>query len=336
MNESIYNLPPEWAPQRALWLAWPHNNDTWGPVKKEVREVYVRVCRAVCRFQDLYLITRNKVELLINNPELGKLESPWFHIVEYTTDDCWLRDCGGLTIQVQGGLNAMLNFKFNSWGGKYPPWDSDDAVPLKMAWEHDLPVIEVDYVLEGGALDVNGRGHCLVSESCLLDPRRNQAQTRESASELLGEYLGVTTPLWLAGSIAGDDTDGHVDETARFVNEHTIFRGRENNKADDNYGVLKDNGARISAYCKWLNFEVVDIPMPPPIVVAGLRTPASYLNFLIINGAVLVPSFEVPNEDRVFAIFEKYFPGRVIVPIPCRALTYGQGGLHCISMQVAA
>ncbi len=336
-----YRLPAEWEPQRAVWFTWPQNPDTWKAVGAEAEAAYEKAIHAALRFQD--------VVLLVSTPELRrKLETRFYvaearhHEAEYRleilvcpTNDSWIRDYGGLTVWAPEGGPVLLSFAFNSWGGKYPPWDADNAVPRFMAKHRGYGLVEVPFVLEGGSIDVNGAGLLLTTRSCLLNPNRNPGKSPAEIEAVLKTHLGLNEILWLDSGIDGDDTDGHIDDLARFVDARTVFCAVETDSADENYAVLRRNAAGLAAYARRLDLDVVEVPMPGRQIKAGLRTPATYLNFLILNGAVLVPVFRDPRDDAALALFAKHFPRRAVVPIDCRALVYGQGALHCSSMQEA-
>ena len=336
------SLPAEWEPQRALWLTWPQNPETWKPVWSEAEAVYEEIIRQALRFQD--------VVLLVSTPELkASLEkrlspavtaSP--HALDFAvcpTNDSWIRDYGGMTARAADASGryrpVLLDFTFNSWGGKYPPWDLDNAVPAFMARYRGYDRRVIPLILEGGSIDVNGEGLLLTTRSCLLNPNRNPGQTRAEIEEKLGLYLGLKEILWLESGIDGDDTDGHVDDLARFVGPRTVFCAVETDAADENYAALRRNAGELEKYAARLGLEVAEVPMPGRQIKAGLRTPATYLNFLILNGAVLVPVFRDPRDDAALGLFARHFPGREIIPLDCRALVYGQGAVHCSSMQEA-
>jgi agmatine deiminase len=335
-------LPAEWEPQRAVWFTWPQNADTWTPVWSDAEQVYETVIRHALRFQD--------VNVLVSTPErkskleqrFAAIQSESEHALAFLlcpTNDSWIRDYGGQTVRqvdASGAVEPVLvSFGFNSWGGKYPPWDADDAVPAFMARHRGYARVDAPLILEGGSIDVNGTGLLLTTESCLLNPNRNPSWTRADIEAALLQYLGADTILWLESGIDGDDTDGHIDDLARFTDARTIVCAVESDPTDENYDALRRNAARLHAYAEKLDLDVIEVPMPGRQIRAGLRTPATYMNFLILNGAVLLPVFEDPRDAETIELFEKLFPGREIVPVDCRALVYGQGAIHCSSMQEA-
>jgi agmatine deiminase len=336
-------LPAEWEKQKAVWLTWPQNLETWKPVKAEAKATYQNIVRAVLRYQDAVL--------LVDEPGLrGRLENIFspsgfdsphrLDILECPTNDSWIRDYGALTVRAGDGMGASklvsLDFTFNSWGGKYPPWDKDDAVPVFMAARRERELYQIDFVLEGGSIDANGQGKLLTTTQCLLNPNRNPTLNRDRIEDVLHGWLGAREILWLENGIHGDDTDGHVDDLARFADARTVLCAVETDKRDENYAALKANAEILNRYGRWSDLEVVEVPMPARQIKGGLRTPATYLNFLILNDALLAPVFLDKQDDNALQLFEKHFPGREIIPIDCRALVYGQGAIHCSSMQESA
>ena len=338
-----YILPAEWEKQRAVWFTWPQTADTWTPVWSDAEATYEKVIREALRFQDVCLLvsTSGLREKLLTRfaPALAQAKHR-LEILICPTNDSWIRDYGGLTVRATDDASniksQLLSFQFNSWGGKYPPWDADNAVPYFMAKHRVCEVIEIPFVLEGGSIDVNGEGLLLTTRSCLLNPNRNPEKSQAQIEEVLSRYLGLKEILWLDSGIDGDDTDGHVDDLARFTDARTVFCAVETDVADENYIALRRNAADLERYAARLNLNVVEVPMPGRQIRAGLRTPATYMNFLILNGAVLVPVFQDPRDESTLALFAKHFPDREIIPIDCRSLVYGQGAIHCSSMQEAA
>jgi agmatine deiminase len=229
---------------------------------------------------------------------------------------------------------AVVDWDYNAWGGKYPPCDLDEVVPTRVAESLQIPVFYPRMILEGGSIDVNGAGALLTSESCLLNPNRNPMLDRGEIEQRLRDYLGVKEILWLGDGIEGDDTDGHVDDLARFVYERTIVTVVEENRDDTNYEPLRENLARLRAM-KWdgASFEVITLPMPARIVREGLRLPASYANFYIANGLVLAPTFGDRADRVALNTLARLFPDREVIGIPCRDLVLGLGTLHCMTMQ---
>jgi agmatine deiminase len=254
------------------------------------------------------------------------------------TNDSWLRDSGPIFLVRGEGAHrerALADFRFDSWGGKYPPCDLDDAVPARIEPILALPRFAAGFVLEGGSVDGNGRGSVLTTESCLLNPNRERGRTREQMEQRLAAWLGATHVLWLEDGIAGDDTDGHIDDLARFVDASTVVAVVEEDPADANHAPLAANLRRLRSMRDQDGkpLAVVPLPMPPEHVVAGQRCPASYANFYLANGCALVPSFGVPQDERALAVLREVLPGRDVIAVPCGDLVLGLGAIHCLSQQ---
>jgi agmatine deiminase len=257
------------------------------------------------------------------------------------TNDSWLRDSGQI-FQVRGGSGErerrLVDYPLDSWGGKYPPSELDDAVPTALEALMGLPRARADFVLEGGAIDGKGCGSVLNSESCVLKPNREPGRTRERMEERLATWIGARHVLWLEDGIAGDDTDGHVDDIARFVDASTVVAVVEEDPSDANHAPLAANLRRLRAMRDQDGkpLAVVPLPMPPEHAVAGQRCPASYANFLLANGCALVPTFGAPQDARALAILRELLPGRDVIGVPCGDLVYGLGAIHCLSQQEPA
>ena len=337
-----YYMPPEWYPHESTWLAWPGDPSNWPGRLVQVQQLFLRIMA--------HLASSERVDLLVNDAEaadsirrqLGNNPPPGtsllFHEIE--TADVWIRDYGP-NFLIRPGRKRDLAFNhwvFNSWGKKYTELEKDGEIPEKLLPLLQVPCFRPGLVLEGGAIDVNGEGVCLTTEQCLLNPNRNPGLSREQTEQYLKDYLGVQQIIWLGGGIAGDDTDGHIDEIARFVGPRTIVCVLEDNPADENYGPLQDNyrRLRLARDLKGRSFRVVPLPMPEPLESSQGRLPASYANFYIGNRVVLVPTFGHPNTQRVLEILQSLFPDRKVVGIPCRPLVWGMGNLHCVTQQQPA
>ena len=331
-----YRMPAEWEPHAATWIAWPQDNDTFADLAA-VERSYTGIIAALHRDEQVELLvpdrpTEGRVRALLGlaGVDLSRIR---FHRQEYA--DVWFRDYGPtFVVHPEDALLGMVHWRFNAWGGKYPELAGDTVIPEQVCRAPGMKVFSPGIVLEGGSIDVNGRGTVLTTEQCLLNPNRNPSLSREEIGAYLQEYLGVTTVVWLKEGIAGDDTDGHIDDIARFSDPSTILCAVEKDPDDVNHDALQEN-LRILREAKDQDgrpFTIVPLPMPGP-VDGGARLPASYANFYIGNRAVLVPVFGDPNDSRALAVIGDAFPGRHVIGIDCRAMVHGLGALHCITQQ---
>lgn len=342
-------MPAEWEPHQGTWISWPHNTDTWDEERLEnVELMLAKVVRVLCTGETIHINVQNapheqrvRKVLKKNGLEVHVLHSTVrFH--SFATNDAWCRDHGGIfVVRKEGGgqrRRAVTDWNYNAWGEKYPPYDLDDAIPIKMARAMGAPRFEINMVLEGGAVDVNGNGLLITTESCLLNPNRNPEMSRLEVEEKLREGLGAHKVMWFDGFLAGDDTDGHVDNIVRFVDENTVLAVREEDPEDDNFEALEDNHDRLK-HMTAVNgkpLRVIELPMPSPVLLDGRRLPASYANFYIANRAVLLPTYGDPSDDKAGSILQRMFPHRRIIPIDCRDVVWGCGAIHCLTQQVPA
>ncbi len=344
-------MPPEWAPHLACYLAWPHNRDTWPGKFDVIPPIYAEMVAKIARFDPVRLAVTDAAQLdqvramileAARRTENGApgplLPIDIFHL---PTNDAWVRDHGPIFVNrlanaTHAGPNQIaLDWLFNSWGEKYGAFDLDDVVPQKLGARYGFEVIEPGIVLEGGSIDVNGAGSILTTESCLLNPNRNPTLTRADIEDYLRTYLGVSNVLWLGDGIAGDDTDGHIDDLARFVAPDTIVTVVEDDPLDVNYKVLQDNLARLRAMRDQNGrpFKIETLPMPPAVIHEDTRLPASYANFYIANRGVLMPTFNAPTDARAAQTLQRLFPNGRVVGVPSTDLVWGLGSVHCLSQQ---
>ncbi|HUF09845.1 MAG TPA: agmatine deiminase family protein, partial [Rhodothermales bacterium] len=252
--------------------------------------------------------------------------------------DAWVRDYGPIFVVGPGNRLAATTWGFNSWGGKYPPFDLDDAAAEKMANDLGVPIFAADMILEGGSIEVNGAGTLITTESCLLNPNRNPHLSRSGIEMRLRGFLGVEQIVWLRDGIAGDDTDGHIDDLTRFVDESTVVTVVESDLGSPNYAVLQENLQRLRhvRLADGSALEVVELPMPAPRLVRGEMMPASYANFYVGNEVLLLPTYDDPNDDRAVDLLQRLFPDRKVVAIDCTDLIWGLGAFHCLTQQIPA
>ena len=335
-------MPAEWEPHAATWLAWPHNLRDWPGRFAPIPWVYAEIVRRISAGETVRLLAGDAALEAKARRTLSRagvpLERVEFHRIP--TDRIWTRDSGPLFVR-RGGARAIAHFRFNAWA-KYPDYRKDTRLPARAAKVLQIPLIETGgAVLEGGAIDVNGRGSILATEECLLDPVvqvRNPGYARVDYEALFKSVLGAPNTIWLGRGIAGDDTHGHIDDLARFVSPRTLVLCAEANPRDANYAALNENRERLqSARLEdGTRPEVVPLPMPQPIVFDGQRLPASYANFYLCNAGVLVPVFDDPGDRIALGLFAELFRDRPVIGIGARDLVWGLGTLHCLSQQEPA
>ena len=335
-----YTMPAEWEKHSATLLAWPHNKADWPDKFTPIPWVYGEIIRYLTAHERVVLIVKNEAEkntasdvLTRAQVDLAKVD---FHLIP--TNRIWMRDSGPILVRDNKGKLCMLDWRFNAWA-KYKNHQHDDKIPAMLEPIFGMQRIQPMHkgkrvVLEGGSIDVNGKGTLITTEECLLSQIqcRNPGFTRDDYEEVFSRYLGIDQVLWMDEGIVGDDTHGHVDDITRFVNKDTIVTVVEPNKKDDNHARLNTNLKRL----KKTNFNIVELPMPKPLVFEDQRLPASYANFLIANGVVLVPTFNDVNDRLALNILAECFPKRDVVGIHCVDFVWGLGTIHCMSQQIPA
>jgi agmatine deiminase len=341
-------MPAEWEPHLATYLVWPHNLDTWPGKFEPVPPMFARIAAALAHFEPVRTLVRDTAQIAdvrkmiaaVSAPDGEPVRMDRIKLLPIATNDSWIRDYGPIFLNriasgEDGPIQIAVDWRFNSWGGKYGAYNLDDAVPQRIAEHYGFEVVEASMVLEGGSLDVNGEGTLLTTESCLLNRNRNPSMDRAEIEERLRDYLGVEQVLWLGEGIAGDDTDGHVDDLARFTAANTIVTVVEQDPTDVNYAPLQDNLRRLRAMRNRHGepFTIATLPMPIPLYFEGVRLPASYANFYIANGAVLMPSFGCAADEMAQMTLAQLFPDRRVVAIPSADLVWGLGAIHCLTQQ---
>jgi agmatine deiminase len=339
-----YRMPAEWEPHAATWLTWPRPEGISFPGKYDtVPPVYAEFIRHLTPVEEVNINVWNEAMELWVRDLLGKLGTALdrvrFH--HFPAYEPWCRDHGPIFLAHEHAgqrERAVVDWGYNAWGNKYPPYDLDDAIPRHVARLRRLPLYSPGIVMEGGSIEVNGRGTLLTTEACLLNPNRNPQLSRAQIEQYLRDYLGVTNILWLGEGIVGDDTDGHIDDLARFVSPTTVVTVVEENPADANYHLLQDNLKRLRGFRDQDGhpLRVVELPMPGVVEHDGQRLPVSYANFYIANHAVIVPTYRQPNDARALAVLQREFPDRRVVGIDSTELIWGLGSFHCISQQEPA
>lgn len=337
-----YTMPAEWALHRRTWLAWPHKKPDWPGKFTPIPWVYGEIVRTLAHYEPVSVLVANAAVKADAERVMASVphDSKNVTIHNVPTNRSWLRDSGPTFVRDGKGISA-LTWRFNGWA-KYPDWPIDDKVPSAIAKLAKTKAIRPMHngkpiVLEGGGIEVNGAGCVLTTEEWLLSDVqvRNPGFTRQDYESIFAQYLGATKTLWLGQGIAGDDTHGHIDDLARFVNESTIVCVRETNPNDPNYRPLEENHERLAGMtdAKGKRFTIVSLPMPSPIYFRGQLLPASYANFYIANGVVIVPTFNDPKDRIALGILADHFPNREVVGLFCGDLILGLGTLHCLSQQ---
>ncbi len=328
-------MPAEWEPHEATWISWPKNFETFGEMLPQVEQVFVRMAEALCRHEKIRILVddeafRDRAEKTLNENGISR------HIEFFIqkTVDVWIRDYGPIFVK-QGRKNIITKWEFNAWGNKYQDLKQDNRVFDILAPKLGFDVLHPGIVLKGGSIDVNGKGSLITTEQCLLNKNRNPSLGRDAIENHLERYLGASSIIWLEGGVAGDDTDGHVDDIARFVNERTLLCAVEEEKGDENYAALKNNFNILSSARGQDGepFDIVGLPMPVPVKAPWGRLPASYANFYIGNRVVLLPVFNDRHDATAISVLSESMPKHRIVPIDCTPLVWGLGAIHCSTQQ---
>jgi agmatine deiminase len=334
-----YRMPAEWEPHAATWLSWPRREgisfpDSFDRVLPALRAMV----EALIESEQVCINICNGAHEAEARAVLDGLSMERVTFYRIPTNEPWCRDHGPIFLTRNADPRlAIVDWDYNAWGGKYPPCDLDEVVPTRAAQFLHLPVFYPRMILEGGSIEVNGAGALLTTESCLLNPNRNPSLGRSEIEQRLRDYFGIREILWLAEGIEGDDTDGHIDDLARFVSENTVVTVVEENREDKNYESLQQNLARLRQMkVEQGEIEIVTLPMPKKIVREKQRLPASYANFYIANSCVLLPTFADPNDETALSFLQKLFPDRRVIGIDCRELIWGLGTFHCLTQQQPA
>lgn len=338
-------MPAEWDAHRATWIGWPKNKNDWPGKIAPIHWVYGEIARKLARAETVAILVESETHEKQARSVLEKVGVDFkqveFH--RHAHNRGWMRDSGPMFVKNQKtGKTAVVKFKFNAWA-KYDDWKLDNKVAVDFAKRKKRKIFNIDFqgrefVLEGGAIDVNGRGTLLTSEECLLDDKvqvRNPGLTRKQIEEVLNYSLGASNVLWLNKGIVGDDTHGHVDDFCRFVDAKTVVLAEQKDKKDPNHAILEENRERLEGYRleNKKKMEIVRLPMPEPLIFRGQRLPASYANFYIANDSVLVPTFNDVSDREALGILAELFPKRKVVGIHAVDLVWGLGTLHCLTQQ---
>lgn len=341
-KQSGYYFPAEFEKHEAMWLSWPHKEESW-PGK--INLIYPNYCQFIKEVSQSEIVRINVADEAMRQFAIGHLEKAGVDLsrIEFyfhPTNDAWCRDHGpAFLVNPDSDIKKVIvDWNYNAWGNKYPPYDLDDVIPTLIAREFNLPVYHPGIIMEGGSVEFNGKGTLLTSTACLLNPNRNPHLNQDQIEGYLRDYYGVEQILWVDEGIVGDDTDGHIDDTVRFVNEDTVLTVIEENKNDENYPLLQHNLKQLKKL-RLLNgkpLNIVELPMPDEVVYEGQRLPASYANFYIANHAVIVPTFRSDKDEKALTIIQDCFPNRKIVGIDSTDIIWGLGSFHCLSQQEPA
>lgn len=334
-----YYFPAEFAPHKATWLSWPHKEASWPGKIQSIFPSYVAFIKTLVRFEEVNInvcdeaMKARAIQLLQD----AGVEMSRIHFYMHPTNDAWCRDHGPafLMNKQDPTKKAIVDWNYNAWGNKYPPFDQDDVIPTKIGQALGYEVFHPGIIMEGGSVDFNGAGTVITSTACLLNPNRNPHLNQSQIEQYLMDYYGQDQVLWVDEGIVGDDTDGHIDDTVRFVNEDTVITVIEENKQDENYGLLQHNLKQLQQMrlLSGKQLNIVEIPMPNDVIWEDQRLPASYANFYIANQQVIVPTYRCSKDDQVMTIIQQCFPDREIVGIDSTDIIWGLGSFHCLSQQ---
>ncbi|MBN2145034.1 MAG: agmatine deiminase family protein [Candidatus Aureabacteria bacterium] len=340
-RQSPYFMPAEWNIHRGTLIAWPTNPETWKGTEHQVQEDMAVLASAISQFEDVYISTKpldDKQAILQSVIHQGGHLSR-IHFPPVSNNDCWMRDTGPNYVWSHSEKKnwAITNWGYNAWGGKYPPWDDDNQIKKRFAeWIGCPALLEPEMILEGGSIDVNGEEVLLTTKSCLLNPNRNPHLNQKSIENKLRQYLGIRKIIWLEQGIAGDDTDGHIDDFARFVNPHIIVCSHEEDPKDENFEPLDEAYKQLLSETNLMGkpFHIVKLPMPEPKYFQDFRIPASYANFYFANQILVLPVFNDPKDKVAMEILTRLCPERKIIPVPGLTFVRGLGGVHCLTQQI--
>jgi len=333
-----YHFPAEFAKHDAMWLSWPHKEESWPGKIASIYPSYTEFIKIVALTEKVCI---NVVDEKMKNSAIKMLHLAGANMDQvqffmHPTNDAWCRDHGpSFLINKNTNSKAIIDWNINAWGGKYPPYDLDDVIPTKIAQALQLPLFNPGIIMEGGSVDFNGAGAVLTSKCCLLNPNRNPHLNQDQIEQYLMDYYGVDQVLWVSEGIVGDDTDGHIDDTVRFVNEDTVVTVVEENVLSENYDLLQQNLKELKAM-RLLNgkaLNVIELPMPADVIYEGQMLPASYANFYISNGHVIVPTYKCAQDDKAMQIIQSCFTDRKVVGIDSTDIIWGLGSFHCLSQQ---
>ncbi|MFZ9472371.1 MAG: agmatine deiminase family protein [Sediminibacterium sp.] len=334
-----YSFPAEFAQHDAIWLSWPHKEESWPGKIASIYPSYCAFVKTVALTERINInvgtdkMRQGAAKML----ELAGVDMSKVQFYLHPTNDAWCRDHGPsfLTRNHPEHPKAIVDWNINAWGGKYPPYDLDDVIPTRIAEQLNLPIFYPEIIMEGGSVDFNGAGTVITSTCCLLNENRNPHLNQAQIEKYLGDYYGIEQVLWVSEGIVGDDTDGHIDDTVRFVNEDTVLTVVESNVLSENYDLLQKNLKELKAMrlANGKQLNIVELPMPADVIYEGQLLPASYANFYISNGHIIVPTYQCAQDDQAMQIIQSCFPTRSVVGIDSTDIIWGLGSFHCLSQQ---
>lgn len=337
-----YFFPAEFHKHEATWLSWPHKEASWPGKIESIYPAYSEFVACLAKGEKVNIMVADAAMQTFACEQLYRAEADMNQVIfhHFPTNDAWCRDHGPsflLNKDKEMG-KAIVDWGYNAWGNKYPPYDLDNLIPEKVAMILKIPCFKPGIIMEGGSVDFNGKGTLITTEACLLNPNRNPQHSREEIETILRDYYGVRQLLWLKDGIIGDDTDGHVDDLTRFVSENKVVTVVESDKKDENFQVLKENLKMLQDFRlpDGQSLDIVELPMPSAVIYEDTRLPASYANFYISNKHVIVPTFRDKNDEKALDILSGCFPGREVVGIDSWDLIWGLGSFHCLSQQEPA
>ncbi len=333
-----YSFPAEWSPHKATWLSWPHNPHTWPNGLAKIYPTLISLIKIISQEEEVCIQVNDRakqqeVEELLRQYNVPLMNIRFFY---HPTNDAWCRDHGpAFLTNPKNRKKLVVNWDYNAWGGKYPPYDLDNGIPEKIAKAMDIEMVNPGMVLEGGSVDFNGAGTLLTTSCCLLHKNRNPGHQQTEITEKLCDYYGVKQVLWLHHGIAGDDTDGHIDDICRFVKEDVVVAAVEQNPTDRNFQPLQENLRRLHDMRLWDGrpLKIITLPMPKPLFWKEQRLPASYANFYMCNAAVIVPTFDDPQDQVALSSFQELITDRPVLGLDSRELVVGLGSFHCLTQQ---
>ena len=339
---SGYYFPAEFHPHVATWLSWPHKEASWPGKIHTIYPYYSQFIKELVKGEDVCINVRDEAmkTFAVSCLEREGVDMSRVRFFFHPTNDAWCRDHGpAFLINPQAAQKKVIvDWNYNAWGNKYPPFDLDDVIPTLIGKELNLPVYHPGIIMEGGSVDFNGKGTVITSTCCLLNDNRNSHLSQSTIENYLVNYYGVDQVLWIKEGIVGDDTDGHIDDTVRFVNGDTVITVIEESRQDENYALLRENLADLKKM-RLLNgkqLNIVELPMPEAVIYEDQRLPASYANFYIANHAVIVPTFRCSRDEKALQIIQSCFPDRSVVGIDSTEIIWGLGSFHCLSQQEPA